>query len=136
MSAERLGHSPGDFTVLLLFHKHLLPVKRPVPASPAMVYGLRHLSKGKSGTQHGLVPEQNHPTQDHCSWKSTCLCDGFMVNRTFPSLPPARVTSQGHASFFSQQSPSLLGSPFSLPKGTWAIKQLNVTAELLQQGQS
>lgn len=47
LSAERLGHSPGEFTVSLLFHKCLLPVNRPLSASPAILcYGLSHLSKG------------------------------------------------------------------------------------------
>lgn len=59
-----------------------------------------------------------------------------MANRTFPSLPPACVSLLGHTSSFSQQSPGLLASPFSLPKRSWVSRKLNITAKLLQQGQS
>lgn len=110
LSAERLGHSPGEFTVSLLFHKQVLPENWLFSASSAMVYGLRHLSEGincpgKSGTQVPPLLE-----------KLLSVCNGFMANRTLPSLPPACASLQGCTNLFPPQSSELLASSFSLPK--------------------
>jgi len=113
--ALRAPQAPGEFTVSLVFHKHLLPGNWPLSAPPAAP------CRGLSCPWQG--PTARGPRRDSRRSRTSAAQD--MANGTSPSPPPACVSSQRHARVFSQQSPELLASPFSLPNRRWVSKKID-----------